>query len=269
MVREEKHDRGLEFVTAVVERVSQPFESVRRVTARLPEIIDHAAWGRANVAFRIFLGDDYGGASRIYTVRKFDPARRTISFDIILHGESSPMMQWSSQLDRDARFDIAGPRPHFLIPDANGKKLALFLDATGIPALCAILAEAEAPIPGTGWVHVDDESYFAELPACPGLTLHRIGGAGTGDVPLLEQTLALNDPMIGSVWGAGERKEMRTIRAHFRDTLGLPASAVAVAGYWTSGISNSQVDKIRQKVYESLLAKGGTPEEFDDLALEL
>tara|TARA_R100001129_G_scaffold132512_1_gene93970 strand:+ start:1726 stop:2535 length:810 start_codon:yes stop_codon:yes gene_type:complete len=269
MVREEKHDRGLEFVTAVVERVSQPFQSVRRVTARLSEIIDHAAWGRANVAFRIFLGDDYGGASRIYTVRAFDAEQRTICFDIVLHGESSPMMQWSSQLDRGTRFDIAGPRPHFLIPDAGDRKVALFLDATAIPALFALLTQAEAPISGTGWVHTDDERYFAELPDCPGLVLHRIGGAGTRDVPLLEQALALNGPMIGSVWGAGERKEMRTVRAHFRDTLGLPASSVAVAGYWTSGISNSQVDKVRQKVYESLLAEGGTPEEFDYLSLEL
>ena len=265
---EEKPDRGFQFATAEVVQVSHPFRTVRRVVARLPEAADAAAWARANVAFRIMLRGKYGDASRIYTVRHCDPALRTITFDIILHEESSPMMEWSARLTEGTAFDLVGPSQHLLVPEGAGK-VALFLDATGMPALSAILAQAPTPLSGIGWVQVDDEPYFAELPVPAGLVLHRIGGSGIGDAALLQKALELGDPAGFRVWGAGERKEMRAIRAHFRDKAGLPASNVAVAGYWTSGLSNSEIDAKRREVYARLLAKGDAPEEFDDLALEL
>lgn len=265
------HDRALHAVAAVVTALARPVPSVLRVTARLAHSGDDTAWTQPNVAFRIHLDDAaYGGASRIYTVRDFDPATAALTFDIVLHEHASPMMRWGASLRAGDAFRLTGPRPQFCLPDGGPQKIAFFLDDTGIPALYAILRQWPGNASGVGWVATDDAAAFAELPVVPGLALQRIGTAHVApDGPLAARALTLAKPLDYLVWGAGERDEMRAIRQHFRSGSGLAKERVLVAGYWKRGVSNTDIDARRRQSFERLLANGGTVADFDDLAVEV
>jgi NADPH-dependent ferric siderophore reductase len=270
-LRSAEHDRSLHDVTAIVTAIARPVPSVLRVTASLAQSGGDASWSLPNVAFRIHLdGAGYGGASRIYTVRSFDAATATFTFDIVLHAHASPMMRWGAGLRVGDAFRLTGPRPQFTVPDGNGRKVAFFLDETGIPALYAMLQQWPRDAAGIGWVVTDDAAAFAELPAVPGLLLQRLGSAHVApDGPLAAQARQLASPHDYVIWGAGERDEMRALRQHFRLQAGLAKEQVLVAGYWKRGVSNTEIDARRRVSFDHLIANGGTLADFDDLAVEV
>ena len=137
----EDHDRGLNDVVAVVERVERPTESILRIAVQLTSSADDPNWLRPNVAFRIQLGPHYDDVSRVYTVRTFDASSGSMTFDVVLHGHTSPMMRWADDRRVGDTFSLTGPRPHFLVPEIAGRRVALFADDTAIPALYSILLQ--------------------------------------------------------------------------------------------------------------------------------
>ena len=264
-LRGEDHDQGLHEVRAVVVAITRPSVSIIRVGARLASSVEDTNWSQPNVAFRIHLGSDYGDVSRIYTVRDYDGAGG-FTFDVVLHEGTSPMMRWTSALNIGDSFELTGPRPHIGIPQATGRKVALFLDETGIPALYSLLRQWPAGIGGKGWIATRDAQAFAELPEVEGVELVRVEGEEP-DV-LLSHAKRLDDIAGWAVWGAGERREMRAIRQHFA-ALGLGKQDIAIAGYWRRGVSNTEIDERRKQDYERVLAGGGTLADYDDLAVEV
>lgn len=259
--RGEDHDRGLNDVVAVVERVERPTESISRITVHLTSSAEDPNWLRPNVAFRIQLGPKFGDVSRVYTVRTFDASSGSMTFDVVLHGHTSPMMKWAADIRVGDSFSLTGPRPHFLVPEVAGRRVALFADDTAIPALYSILLQWPEGLTGVGWVATGDAGAFAELPVIPGLELHHVEGR------LAEHALELGNPGDYAVWGAGERDEMRSIRAHFRKTIGLTKDNVVVFGYWKRGVSTTEIDQNRLRNYTSILENGGTLADIDDLAI--
>ncbi|MFE5790137.1 siderophore-interacting protein [Rhodococcus erythropolis] len=259
--RGEDHDRGLNDVVAVVESVERPTESILRITVQLTSSADDPNWLRPNVAFRIQLGPQYGDVSRVYTVRTFDASSGSMTFDVVLHGHTSPMMRWADDRRVGDTFSLTGPRPHFLVPEITGRRVALFADDTAIPALYSILLQWPEGVTGVGWVATGDAEAFAELPVIPGLALHHVEDC------LAEYAVELDNPGDYAVWGAGERDEMRSIRAHFRKTVGLAKDDVVVFGYWKRGVSTTEIDQNRLRNYTSILENGGTLADIDDLAI--
>ena len=270
VLRTADHNRGLNDVRAVVEALERPSDHLLRITARLTESTDDPAWSRPNVTVRMNLGPSFDDASRVYTVRSYDSAAGSIVIDVVLHGHTSPMMRWAATLTVGDTFDLTGPRPHFLVPEVPGRRIALFLDGTAIPALYSIIEQLPTDVVGIGWVTTDDEVAFDELPTLPGLELHRVSAdPAESDGPLTARARELADPESYVVWGAGERNEMRSIRTHFRSTVGLDKDDVAIFGYWKHGVSNTEIDLRRRENYERILADGGTLTDIDDLAIEI
>ncbi|MCP1635186.1 siderophore-interacting protein [Kerstersia gyiorum] len=261
------HDRGLIHTTARVEALERPTPGVVRIRARLEESRLSPEWQLPNVAIRLRLGSDYDDASRVYTLRTFAADSATMVFDVVVHGYSSPMMRWVADLQPGSCFALSGPRPHFLIPAVDGRPVALFLDATAIPALYALLSQRPTGLHGVGWVATPDVAAFAELPVIAGLDLQHVNeqGVGAGGV-LARRARELPDPGRYVVWGAGERDEMRAIRQHF-SAAGLSKSEIAIAGYWTRGVSNTELDEQRRRNYEKIVAAGGSLADEDDLAV--
>ncbi|WP_440312316.1 siderophore-interacting protein [Leucobacter chromiireducens] len=259
------HNRGLQLDTATVRGIETVTPQLARVVLEVPGLNEEPLWLRPNVAIRFYLDERFGATSRVYTVRAADPATSTVEVDVVRHGAASPMMQWLDSLSIGDTVEFGGPRPHFSIPERADRDVVLFADATSIPALYAILQQADPATSGRGWIATDDEVAFAELPQLPGLTLTRIApGAG-----FATQLGEVSDPARVVVWGAGERDEMRQIRSFFRTDAGLAKDDVAVFGYWKRGTTNSEIDAKRLAAYEEALAAGGTVTELDDLALAI
>ncbi|MGR4009245.1 siderophore-interacting protein [Leucobacter sp. 1207-22] len=269
-IQSDDHNRGLQLDTATVRAIINVSPQLARVVLAVPNFDAEPLWQRPNAALRFYFDERFDSETRVYTVRSFNTADGTVDVDVVRHGSASPMMRWLDSLNVGDTVEFGGPRPHFVFPDAPGSELAIFADATSLPALYAILAakqdeENAIPLRGQGWVATDDEVAFAELPQVPGITLTRVapGNGFTAHFGSISEA----EPV--AVWAAGERDEMKAIRSHFRKDRGLAKSDVAVFGYWKRGTTNTQIDEYRLAAYEETLAAGGSVGDLDDLALAI
>ena len=261
----EDHNRGLQLGTATIESFADVTPELARVVVSIPDLAAEPNWVRPNVAIRFYLDERFESATRVYTVRSANVVAGTIEVDVVRHGATSPMMLWLDTLKVGDTVKFGGPRPHFDIPETGGRDVVIFADATSIPALFAILNQADQGLTGRGWVATSDEHAFSELPALPGLTLTRVA-PGTG---FADELATLPHPDKVVVWGAGERDEMRAVRSFFRNDNGLAKDDVAVFGYWRRGTTNTQIDMQRLQAYEAALAEGRSVHDLDDLALAI
>jgi NADPH-dependent ferric siderophore reductase len=257
------HDRGLQALRVHVVEVKQPCASLLRLVVQLPPQAEQAPWQRANTAVRIQLGAAFGDVSRIYTVRSVDTATRQFTLDVVLHEAPGPMLAWVRALRCGDAFDLTGPRPHLQVPHREGSVALLFADQSAIAALFALLQQWPSGLRAQAWIASDDPCPVNELPTIEGVCVHRLA---TGDAPLLQQARQVNPEPCCTVWAAGEREEMRALRRHFIDTVGLPRTDVAVAGYWKRGETTTETDQRRRRNYERVLARGGGLQDLDDLA---
>jgi NADPH-dependent ferric siderophore reductase len=268
LLRTPDHDRGLHDVVATIVEQHRPTSHLLRFTAALPADSHDPAWALPNVTIRMELGEEYDEASRVYTIRRYLPEQHAIEVDVVLHGSSSPMMRWCQDLRVGSTFRFRGPRQHFVVPDAPDRPVALFLDATAIPALYAMLEQWTHRAGGLGWVETADVAAFDELPAVPGVTLHRVDPA-EGPGALVRRVAEVERPEEWVVWGAGERDDMRALRRVFRTEAGLAKEHVALYGYWKRGATNTEIDQHRLESYARLIQGGGSLEDVDDLAIEM
>lgn len=266
--RGEDHDRGLQTLRVRVLAITEPAPSVCRVSVVLPPDADLAAWGQPNVAFRIHLGGVFGQMTRVYTVRDVDAATGRMRFDVVRHGDASPMMRWMQALHVGSLFEITGARPHLQFPPSKGRCVAMFLDQTAIPALHALFSHAGPDLCGVACIASDDPVPVTELPEMPGVAIIRVPATSDSD-ELLQLARNLAHPTEHVIWGAGEREQMRAIRQYFCSEMGLPRQDVALSGYWKRGESNSETDVKRLRNYERLLARGGSIVDFDDLSSDI
>lgn len=257
------HDRGLQALCVHVIDVTQPCASLLRLVIQLPPQAELAPWQRANAAVRIQLGAVFGDVSRIYTVRSVEAQTRRFTLDVVLHEAPGPMLAWVRALQPGDAFDLTGPRPHLQVPHRQDSVALLFADQSAIPALFALLQQWPSGRRAQAWIASDDPFPVDELPAVDGVCIQRLA---TGATPLLQQARRLRAGANNTVWAAGEREEMRTLRRYFLEACGLPRADVAVAGYWKHGQTTTETDQRRRRNYERVLARGGGLLDLDDLA---
>lgn len=269
LLEQEDHMRDMERVEMEVIAITYPSPSIGRVTGRIfaakPE-----AWAPANLAVRIEVETPEGQRpiTRIYTIRSFDPVREVAEIDFVLHPDDTPAMRWLQAARPGTRVSMIGPRQHFTPNLDSGKRAAIFADDTAIPAVYAILKAWPEGARGNVWIDTDDRAAFDALPAVPGVGLHLLlrgpdQPAGTTGQLFTTAKADLTDPAGWTIWAAGERQEMRDIRAHFR-ALGYGRDDLRIFGYWKRGTSSSDIDRQRLRAYSNLRKRGLTMEALDD-----
>ncbi len=117
--------------------------SFRRVVLTAPGIEALRHQPGQDLMLRVPLGPERV-VNRRYTVRSFDPERKTVTIDVSLHG-AGPGTDWISAARTGDRIDAIGPRGKITVrPEADWH---LFVaDETGIPGALAML---EALPPGS------------------------------------------------------------------------------------------------------------------------
>ncbi|WP_159994351.1 siderophore-interacting protein [Roseomonas sp. 18066] len=168
-----------------------------------------------------------------YTVRRFDPARRSLDIDLVLH-EGGTACGWA----RDARpgdaMVLNRPRGLYAPPEDFRWQL-LMADATGIPALARLLEQTPQDIRSRVVIEVAEAAHRQPLPAHPGAVVSWIEGAGNGVAPsALEAAFrALKLPETpGYVWVAAEQEAARAIRQQAKRTRRLPPERCKIVAYW-------------------------------------
>lgn len=270
LLSQEDHMGSMERLAMEVVALARPVPSVVRVTGRIAPT-DPAAWRRPNLAVRLEVETPEGQrpVSRVYTIRSFDEGRSIVEIDFVVHADDSPAMRWLERATIGSAIHLVGPRPHYLPDHTAEGGIALFADETAIPAIHAILGTWQKGSHGVLYVETADRAAFDELPEVEGVERHLLlrdpsEGAGTTG-KLVAAARALPDPEGCMIWAAGERQDIRAIRAYFTEERGLPKDRVRVFGYWRKGMSSSEIDRMRLQQYEAVRAGGGGLAQTEDL----
>ena len=182
--------------------------------------------------------------NRRYTIRSFDPTRRTVTVDVSLHA-AGPGTDWVRSAGIGDRIDAIGPRGKISVrPDAAWH---LFVaDETGLPGVLAMievlppgstaLAILEIDGPADELVPVRHEVQRLDV-----RWLYRRGESVPGDPALmLEAVGAVALPGgTGHAYVAAEAGVVRAVNRRLAES-GLGPDHVSAKAYWRRGLPNAE-----------------------------
>ena len=173
-------------------------------------------------------------ARRRYTVRAWDPARRLLTLDVVVHGDAGVAGPWAARAVPGDVLVLEGPGSGYA-PDPEADWHLFVGDESALPAIAASLEAVAPDRPVVVRVVCDDPAHEVPLPT-PGRLdlrwLHRAGAADPASL-LLDAVRALEFP-AGRVdaFVHGEADEIRGLRRHLLVERGLERSAMSCSPYW-------------------------------------
>jgi NADPH-dependent ferric siderophore reductase len=176
-------------------------------------------------------------ATRVYTIRRIDPAAGHLDIDVALHDPPGVGCRWACEAQPGDLVGMLGPGGG----DVSPADWTLLLgDETALPAIARILAEMPATARGHALIEVADAGEEQDLSHPRGMIvewLHR-GERPAGTTTLLaEAAERVAWPEEGEVfvWAAAEFEAFKAIRRHCRKAVGLKKSQHLVVAYWRRG----------------------------------
>ena len=176
-------------------------------------------------------------ARRHYTIRSFDPAKKRLAIDFVLHDATSPAMRWVNEAKPGDRIDAQGPRGRTVInPDADWH---LFTgDETCQPGIFAMLESLPAGARGFAFIEVENRQEAQPLNTKADIKLEwiiRDGPAKPSSAALIEHVSRFQiPPGNGQAYVIGETS---TVRAQRQGLIarGFDKARIAAEGYWRPG----------------------------------
>jgi NADPH-dependent ferric siderophore reductase len=177
----------------------------------------------------------FGDRMRSYTVRAWDPERRLLTLDFVVHGARGIAGPWAAQARPGDTLQITGPGGAYA-PDPEADWHLMVGDDSVLPAIAVSLSRVPAGIPVFAVIEVAGPEHRQPLDS-PGtlevIWVHRRADAGQDPSLLLEAVRALSLPAgNGQAFVHGEATTVRAIRRHLVLERGLPTSALSATGYW-------------------------------------
>ena len=169
---------------------------------------------------------------RWYSLRRWDPERRQVTVDIVLH-DHGVATRWATTAQRGDQILIS--QPHGRGVDTQADWVLILADQTGIPAACRILeslshrqhahAVFEAPNEAATFTPTspaDLKVCWAYNPSPASIPSPLSAAVRTIELP----------PGQGYVWMAGEAGCARDVRRYFRHELKWRSQHYDIVGYW-------------------------------------
>ncbi|MEK8031957.1 siderophore-interacting protein [Ideonella sp. DXS29W] len=222
----------LKFRELTVVRVRDVTPHLRAVTFTSESLADFAS---PSFDDHVKLFIDTGAeepARRDYTPRHFDPARRELTLEFVLHGDG-PAAGWAAQAAPGQRVRIGGPRGSFLIPMDYAWHL-LVGDETALPAIARRLEELPAQTPVTVVLQIAEDADRPALASQAAVQWHWTRDSAQTLSLLRQWALPAGE---GYVWAAGEAADMAELRRILVDEKGHDKRAIRAAAYWKRGAS--------------------------------
>ena len=182
-------------------------------------------------------------AMRDYTPRRYDPDANELDIDFVL-GHAGPATAWATHAEPGHPIGIAGPRGSLVVPTAFDWHV-LIGDETAIPAIGRRLEELPASAQTIVIIRTLAEDGRIELHGECRREIRWVAGepgeVDTGEGVLLSTVRELGLPGEGQgyVWAAGEYSEIRAVRRHLADVLGVDKSRIRAASYWRREAANA------------------------------
>jgi NADPH-dependent ferric siderophore reductase len=177
----------------------------------------------------------FGDKMRSYTVRAWDPRRRLLTLDFVVHGDRGIAGPWAANAQPGDTLEIRGPGGAYS-PDPEADWHLMVGDDAVLPAIAVSLARVPPRVPVFAVIEVDGDEHRQPLNSPGDLDVtwvHRSTGAGQDPSLLLEAVRALSlPPGTGQAFVHGEATAVRLVRRHLVVDRGIPASALSATGYW-------------------------------------
>jgi NADPH-dependent ferric siderophore reductase len=168
---------------------------------------------------------------RTYTVRAWDPERRQLTLDVIVHGDEGVAGPWAAAVEPGDLLQLMGPGGAYA-PDADAAWHLMVGDMSVLPAIAASLPRVPAGVPVHVIVELEDDADRQPLSSPGDLHVTWLRSDGSETV-LLEavQALAFPDGPVHA-FVHGEASAVRALRRHLLVDRGVPREALSISGYW-------------------------------------
>ncbi len=177
---------------------------------------------------------------RSYTVRAHNEQTRTITLEVVSHGDAGPAAAWANRVVPGDSLTIAGPGACQPI-NTSADWYLLAGDMSAMPAIKVNLERLPTDATGDVILEIIDEQDQVEMPAPAGMRLHWIvNPEPEQENSVLEDTVMSLPWRQGSpsIWVAGEFSASRTLRQYFRHEREVPRDNMYVSCYWKIGTND-------------------------------
>jgi NADPH-dependent ferric siderophore reductase len=175
---------------------------------------------------------------RAYTVRSFDPGRRELTIDFVVHGPAGVAGPWAVAARPGDRIDLVGPGGGYA-PAADVDWHLFVGDESALPAIAASLERVPAGRRAEVFVEVEDRDDELALVSAGVLEVHWVHRAASGLGPGEELVDLVSTASLPrgtfDAFVHGEAGLVRDVRRHLRGERGLPVARLSASGYWRRG----------------------------------
>ncbi|MFC7923515.1 siderophore-interacting protein [Streptomyces cinereoruber] len=191
--------------------------------------------------------------TRTYTVRAWDPERRELTIDFVVHGDEGLAGPWAARAEAGDTVRFLGPGGGYA-PDEAADWHLLVGDESALPAIAAALERLPAGARAHTFVEIADAAEEQKLEAAAGIDvtwLHR-GDRPVGEA-LVEAVRTLDFP-AGDVHAFvhGEAGFVKELRRHLRLDREVPRERLSISGYWRLGKSDEAWRAIKREWNEQV-----------------
>lgn len=169
---------------------------------------------------------------RTYTVRAFDPERKLLTLDFVVHGDEGLAGPWAKAARVGDALQLVGPGGGYT-PDPQADWHLFVGDASVIPAIAVSLARLPAGVRAHVLLQVDGPQEEQPLESAADLRVRYLHDPAHGAEQLVEALRALELP-AGRVHAFlhGEAGSVRAVRRHLVVERGIAKEALSASGYW-------------------------------------
>jgi NADPH-dependent ferric siderophore reductase len=177
----------------------------------------------------------FDGKTRSYTVRDWDPERRLLTLDFVVHGDRGIAGPWAAGATPGDTLELSGPGGAYA-PSPEADWHLMVGDEAVLPAIAVSLSRVPAGVPVFVVIEVDGAEHRQPLKSPGNLQIVWVyRSAGAGEDPSLQlgavRSLAL-PAGTGHAFVHGEATIVRLIRRHLVLERGLAPESLSVSGYW-------------------------------------
>ena len=189
--------------------------------------------------------------SRTYTPRRWDPERRELTVDFMLHG-AGIASDWASRAGPGDVIAVSGQPGGAYAIDPSADWYVIAGDESALPAIGTILEALPAGKQARVLVEVSDaaeEQPMASQAKVDLTWLHRGETPGSEGRELERALRGLSLPQGGGrLWLGCEAGVMRSIRRHLVEDRGLDRAEIHTHGYWKQGTANHPDHDVGQDI---------------------
>jgi NADPH-dependent ferric siderophore reductase len=226
--------RTLPVIVASVEDVTP---HMRRIQLSGPSLEAFEYFPGQDLALPV-VRDDGSVVRRRYTIRRFDPGKRLLDLEFVMHGDG-PGIRWAQTARPGLAIEAIGPRGKIGL-NPNAKSHLFAGDATAVPGSLAMIEALPSGLRASAYLMVADpgERQLFSADATKTVTWHYGSGPGAPDGLVAAVSAAGALPDAGHAYLAGEVALVSALKATLL-VRGWTADQISAKAYWNRGRANA------------------------------